>query len=188
MWSHVQVKYILAYTVCGPMVQFWVIPRPEQDGSLPDGAWGGMKALCRPLNLTDAKDRVITARMSLLTAAIVYRLIKALPQKLVYVPVRRDKSCSRIVQVVAAKVPHVEKHVDTNNQPQLSSCDRVEDLQILYQQLRKKRYENIIYPHGKCFDAHDPADPTGWRLLLSPLGALLPGPWRCLVYRVFQEA
>ena len=110
------------------MVRFWVTPRPEQDGSLPIGAEDGIKALCRPLNLTDAKDRVITARMSLLTAAIVYRLIKALPEKLVYVPVRRDKSCSRIVQVVAAQVPHVEKQRHPLNQPQLSSCERVDDM------------------------------------------------------------
>lgn len=156
-----KVKYILAYTACGPMVQFWVIPRPEQDGSLPDCAGGGIKALCRPLNMTDANDRVIIARMSLLTSAIIYRLIRALPEKLTYVPVQRDAGSSLIVQVVAAKVPHVEKHVDPHNQPQLCSRDRVDDLKKLYKKLGTKRYKNIIYPHGECFDANDPANATG---------------------------
>lgn len=97
---------------------------------------------------------------------------------------QRDAGSSLIVQVVAAKVPHVEKHVGPHNQPQLCSRDRVDDLQKLYKKLGTKRYKNIIYPHGECFDANDPANATGWRLLLSPLGVLLPASCHSLVYHV----
>lgn len=140
-WSRVQVKYVLAYTACGPMVRFWVIPRPEHNGSLTDVAQGGIEVLCRPLNMMYAYDRVIIARMSILTAAIIYR-IKGLPEKHKYVQVQCGVGRSLILQV-AAQVPPVEKHVGPHNQPQLN-FKRVDDLNKLYQKLRKNSFKHHI--------------------------------------------